>query len=239
MGRVTVVAVTVTAAACLALAALGAPAANGQPPAQQISSLSKKLTALQATARRLTAANKLLTAQLKAVRAQRDALAAQLAASKPAAPAPAPAAAVGTRENPIRLGSDGDIGGGFRIKIVSVDTDATAAVMAANSLNKQAPGKHFVLARISATYTGSGAGNFFVPSLQLRAVGPSGVSYSTFGSDSRCGVIADAFHSSVVFAGGTIVGNVCWQVPQAEAGELVLFPDSLSGQPSIFFALHQ
>ena len=56
----------------------------------------------------------------------------------------------------------------------------------------------------------------------IRTVGPSNVVYSTFGNS--CGVIPDGFlFKGDLLPGGSMTGNICWQVPSAEAGSLIAF----------------
>jgi hypothetical protein len=54
-------------------------------------------------------------------------------------------------------------------------------------------------------------------------VGPANVSYSTF--EDSCGVIPDEISDREVFSGGTIRGNVCWQVLASDAANLLMYDD--------------
>jgi hypothetical protein len=150
----------------------------------------------------------------------------------PLRPPPPPAPAVGTRTNPLPLGAPLDIsvnGGAehWRVRIVSIQPDGTAAVMAANQFNDPpAAGNQFFLVAVEVDYvSGTQSWN---PGIRiaddLNAVGPSNVVYSTFGTTSRCGVIPDSIgDKGDLLPGGSQVGNICWQVPTAEAGSLVAF----------------
>jgi hypothetical protein len=147
-------------------------------------------------------------------------------------PPPLPALAVGTRTNPIPLGAPIDINDTFskehwRLRILSTQPNATAAVMAENQLNDPpAAGKQFFIATLKLTYvSGTRASN---PGIRiagdLKAVGPSNVVYSTSGSASKCGVIPDAMSDKGdLLPGASSTGNICWQVPSAEAGSLIAF----------------
>jgi hypothetical protein len=148
----------------------------------------------------------------------------------PPPPAPPPAPAVGTRSNPVPLGAPVDVttfnNEHWRFRIVSTQPDATAAVMAENQFNDPpAAGNQFFIATLEVTYiSGAAAENADIVADDVRAVGPSNVVYSTFGSTSRCGVIPDGFlFKGDLLAGGSITGNICWQVPTAEVGTLIAF----------------
>lgn len=100
-------------------------------------------------------------------------------------------------------------------------------MLAENQFNDPpTPGNQFFIATLGVDYlSGTQAWN---PGIRvaddLMAVGPSNVVYSTFGSTSRCGVIPDGFlFKSDLLPGGSMTGNVCWQVPSSEAGSLIAF----------------
>jgi Divergent InlB B-repeat domain len=149
----------------------------------------------------------------------------------PRPPAPHPPA-IGTRTNPLPLGAPVDIKFSFsneqwRLRIVSTQPDATAAVLAENQFNDPpAPGRQFFIVTVAVDYvSGAQAWN---PGIrvagQLMAVGPSNVVYSTFGSTSRCGVIPDDItDKGDLLPSGSMTGNICWQVPSAEVVSLLAF----------------
>ena len=106
--------------------------------------------------------------------------------------------------------------------------------MAENQFNDPpAAGNQFFIATVEVDYvSGVQAWN---PGIRiaddLRAVGPSNVVYSTFGTTSRCGVIPnDISDKGDLLPGGSATGNVCWQVPSSEAGSLIAFIE-LGNQP--------
>ena len=150
----------------------------------------------------------------------------------PSPPTPAPPALGSTRSNPLPLGAPVSIaisGGAerWRLRIISTQPEATAAVLAANQFNDPpAPGSQFFIATVGVDYvSGAQAWN---PGIRiandLKAVGPSNRVYSTFGSSSYCGVIPDNIDDKGdLLPGGSIVGNVCWSVPSSEAASLVAF----------------
>jgi hypothetical protein len=149
----------------------------------------------------------------------------------PTKPQPKP----GSRENPYPFGSAVLLSDGWRVRVESITPDATAAVLAENMFNDPPPaGDQFFIARVSATYTGAGSESFG-GSFRLRAVGASAVSYSTF--EDSCGVIPDEISSADVFTGGTVSGNVCWQIRSSDAASLLMYDDAIGSDTKIFFSL--
>jgi len=128
---------------------------------------------------------------------------------------------VGSRANPIPLGQSALIYGNWEIRVVDVIPNATDLVLQENRFNTPPkPGYQFFIATVEATYRGQGSARFD-GTYRLRAVGPANVSYSTFDDD--CGVIPNAISDTEVFTGGTIRGNVCWQVRSSDAAALLMY----------------
>lgn len=158
-------------------------------------------------------------------------------ATQPPSPTPTqPPPAAGTRGNPIPIGTSVAFVGGWQVRVLSVTPNATAAVLAENQFNDPPrPGHQFFIARLSATYTGAGSTRFD-GSFRLRAVGTSSVSRSTF-VDS-CGVIPDELEDPTVFSGGTITGNVCWEIPAGDALTMTMYDDAfLEERSDVFLSL--
>lgn len=88
----------------------------------------------------------------------------------------------GTRDRPRPLGSEVDLGNGWRVRVVSAEVGAAAAqqVAAADEFNEPAPsGRRYVVVSLAATFTGradtAGESPFF------------GFDFSLVGSDRRAG----------------------------------------------------
>ncbi len=127
----------------------------------------------------------------------------------------------GSRNNPIPLGETAVLYGNWEVRVVGVIPNATELVLRENMFNDPpAPGHQFFLATVEATYRGQGSARFD-GSFRLRAVGPANVSYSTF--EHSCGVIPDEISDREVFTGGTIRGNVCWEVLSSDAANLLMY----------------
>lgn len=154
--------------------------------------------------------------------------------STPVTPPPPP---IGTRENPIPMGTAAALEDGWTMRVAGTIPDATAAVLARNMFNDPPkPGFQFFIVRVEATYTGTGSKRFDA-SYRLRSVGGSAVSYSTF--ENSCGVIPDEISDAEVFTGGTIAGNECWEVRTSDVGSLVMYDGPFLGNDANrkFFAL--
>jgi len=110
--------------------------------------------------------------------------------------------------------------GDWEVAVLAATPDATDAVLARNRYNDPpAPGRVYTMVRIAATYRGVGVQSPF-SGLTFLAVGPSA---GTYDHSHRCGVIPDPFPDGTgVYSGGTVVGNLCWEVDAADAGNLVL-----------------
>ena len=118
-------------------------------------------------------------------------------------------------------------GTGWSITVVSTSPNGNAAVAAEDQFNKPPDaGKQFFLATVAITYTGDDSDSF--SSSDLEAVGPSNVGYTTFSNS--CGVIPNELPSNEISSGGTIQGNVCWEVLSTDADELLMYYDRVSLQ---------
>lgn len=135
-------------------------------------------------------------------------------------------AQVGTREDPIPIGTTVNLGDGWQITVQSVIPDATDIVLKENMFNKPPkPGDQFFMARVQVKYTGTNSAQFG-GGYRLRAVGPSSVGYSTF--QNSPGVIPDPLPNSDVFTGGAIEGNVGWEIKLSDAKALVMYDNPIS-----------
>ncbi len=130
-----------------------------------------------------------------------------------------PAGRRGTRDAPVAAGQIADIGGGWRLQVLGVTPDATAQVQAASEFNDPPPaGSTFTLVNVAMGYFGIEDPKFgFEPT--VSALGSANVELTA-----GCGTIPDeltTFHD--VFAGGVLVGNLCFVTTPAESGTLQLY----------------
>lgn len=141
---------------------------------------------------------------------------------------------LGTRETPFPVGHPVTYTHGWRIEVTGSVPNANRAVADENRFNDPPqPGHQFFMARLRVTRTAPGA-DYFYGEGDIRAVGNSGVAYADFRE--RCGVIPDELEDTRdLFQGGTIWGNVCWQIRSSDADSLVMYYEV--GDKRWFFAL--
>lgn len=147
-------------------------------------------------------------------------------------PEPEPEAVGTSQASPAPIGTVVETGG-WEIVVVSIDPDATQAVLNENMFNDPpGDGSQFFFANVSATYRGDTEGqNLLLTS--FRALGPSNVAITE-----RCGVTPDQLDTFVdVFAGGTITGNLCFEVPSSDVDSLLMYVEKI-GHDRVWFALH-
>ena len=153
---------------------------------------------------------------------------------KPPTPKPAPPPPPGSsRDRPIPFGTPAT-GQNWQVTVLGITPDATAAVLAENQFNDPpALGTQFYIATVRVTYIGPGSQSILA-ALDFGAVGGSAVAYTTFGNS--CGVIpSDLPQSTELFTGGTVEGNVCWQVRNQDAADLVAYVEA--GRDRVYLAL--
>jgi len=149
------------------------------------------------------------------------------------APTPAPTT-TGTRADPLPLGATAQVTGLWTVAVVSATPDATGSILQQLPANRPpAPGEQFFLARVSITNLASVARQFGAHT-RLNALGPSGQVYLS--QANTCGAIPDPLTEPSLEPGGTVTGNLCWQVLSSDAGRLLLF-DRTPTTVGPFFAL--
>lgn len=131
-------------------------------------------------------------------------------------------AEVGTRENPIPLGtafSNDD----WTVVINSVTQNAAEQINAANGYPQDAdPGTEFLLINYTVTYTGDDADGEYPAMVQIEYVTAGGVTVNLV---DKFVVAPDAINStSVLYTGATVTGNTAIQVPTPVDGVLAVTP---------------
>ena len=136
-----------------------------------------------------------------------------------------------SRTNPVPLGQAGRVAD-WDVSVAAVDDDATDEVLAENPFNEPpAAGSQFVIVRVRGTYAGGDSDHLWLHS--FNAVGDAAVTYQ----DRGCGVIPDPLDDAgEAFPGGTVEGNVCFEVPSTQVASLVMFVER-SLEDRTFFAL--
>ena len=144
-------------------------------------------------------------------------------------------AALGTRDNPLPIGTQIEMGD-WTLAVTDVTVDAAEQVMAENQFNDPPEeGHQFVMFNVDATYEGEESGTAWLD-FSWAIVGSEGNTFSD-----RCGVIPDSLDDTgETFPGGSVSGNVCYSAAsdQIEGGtirieELISFDDTRA-----FYALN-
>jgi hypothetical protein len=133
-----------------------------------------------------------------------------------------------SRTDPAPIGAAVEVAG-WSIVVNSVIPDGTEAVRAESDFNDPpADGNQFFLINLTATYVGNGEDDsttlFF--SLDFGAVGASNVAYDPFEDNCGFATLPDPLDQNAeVFEGGSVTGNICWEVDEDDADALLLFAD--------------
>lgn len=138
-------------------------------------------------------------------------------------------AALGTRQNPVPLGTEVKVGPNWNIAILQIDEDAWPIVEQTNRFNDPpAEGRQFVMASTKVSYNGEDSGTPWV-SLSYRYLGSDGNVYGR-GGDDRCGVLPKPLSDiGEQFPGASAEGQVCWSVPaEAVANGAIIVEESFS-----------
>jgi len=142
-------------------------------------------------------------------------------------PTPPPPPPLGSAAAPIPLGQAALVGD-YRVTITGVDTNADAAIAAANMFNDPPTGR-YMLVDITATYTGGTEGH---PGFELSAVynGTDARQYS----DTDCGQVTPnpSLDAPRLNPGGTASFQFCMDVPPLAIDGGVLFVEPRYSSPS-------
>lgn len=116
--------------------------------------------------------------------------------------------ALGTRTNPLAVGTTIELGG-WELSVTEVTLDATDDVLAHNQFNDEpADGRQFLMFWVEATYEGDESGNPWLD-FSWAIVGGGGNTFSS-GSDDYCGSIPNSLgDQGETYPGGSVDGNVC------------------------------
>jgi hypothetical protein len=121
-----------------------------------------------------------------------------------------------SRDNPVARGDSYIVPEGWELKIVNFKYDATQDVLNENQFNSPPrQGHHFSIVRVKITNVSATDPANPDPSFAFRMVGSENVGYTTFGNS--CGVIPDPIPENAVFRGGSVEGNVCYEVVDGES----------------------
>lgn len=139
----------------------------------------------------------------------------------------------GGRDNPHPMGDVVRLEDDWDVEVLESHPDATERVLDENQFNEPPEDGHqFFIARVRATYRGEGSDRF--DPFRLYAWGGSST-YTQFGDS--CGVIPHDMGNNEQSEGGSVEGNVCWEVPSDAADDLRMFDDRADYRYRQFMAL--
>lgn len=136
--------------------------------------------------------------------------------------------ATGSSDSPVPAGQSFTMANGWRVTVLSFDSDAWPEVQAENRYNDPSlPGQHMVMIRLRVEYVREE----YEPSAMHEALftltGSSGIVFTTYGRLSSCGVIPEPLIYVEGYLGSTDEGNICLQIPDEESN-LKLICDVIS-----------
>lgn len=136
---------------------------------------------------------------------------------------------IGTRENPIPIGTAFELDNGWQITVLDVFPNANSMIKQENMFNSEPKsGNQYFLARIAVKNNGTDvdkANDYY-----FNAVGDSAVAYE------RAGVVKpDPLPETDIFPSGTAVGNICWEIKTTDADNLTMYHTHV--KPYVFFSL--
>lgn len=144
-----------------------------------------------------------------------------------------PTGDIGTRTNPVPLGTPADVGEGWTLTVNSVDLDANAEVAAANSFNEPPPtGTVYVM--INATLAYDGPEDKAYPLFLFSGVTSSNREIRQ--SDAIVVAPDDLLIAGEVFSGGEVSGNAVLAVPTDELSSLVVYTSAGFSLDDVYFA---
>lgn len=148
-------------------------------------------------------------------------------------------AALGTRENPLDLGTTIEMGD-WTLAVLDVTLDATDAVLEENEFNDPpADGRQFVLFTVKATYAGEDSGTAWTD-FSWAIIGSEGNTFGGTSMNDYCGVIPNPLdETGETFPGGNVKGNVCISAASDQLdGATIRIEETLSFEDArAFYAL--
>ncbi len=137
---------------------------------------------------------------------------------------------VGTRENPIPIGTAFELDNGWQITVMSVIPNANSIIQQENMFNsKPESGNQYFLAMIVAKNNGSEVDQ--TKDYHFNVVGASAVAYE------RASVVTpNPLPETDIFPGGIAEGYICWEVKQTDVNSLTMYHTRV--KPFVFFSLN-
>ncbi len=131
-----------------------------------------------------------------------------------------------TRDNPVPIGTPIDTTDGWRIIVRSVTPNANKLVTDNHTYRLFPPdeGHQYFVARLTVVNIGETEKYLWSGGDSFQAVGGSNVAYKE-----ECPQLPDPLtpRELIVFPGGSVTGNLCWEIRSGDAKSLVMFYNPL------------
>lgn len=150
---------------------------------------------------------------------------------QPAAEEPA----VGTRENPLPLGTAAKVGS-WEVKITEVNLNANEVIASTNEFNDPpGEGNQFVLVSVEGTYVGEESGTFW-DDMSWKYFGTAGNTFDI--SDAMAVSPNPIFKAGEAFPDASVAGDILFEVPtdQVEGGAIIMEESMSFDDTRVFFA---
>jgi hypothetical protein len=151
---------------------------------------------------------------------------------------PASAQLVGSRDNPVPMGTSVDMSNNWEITVLSVIPNATNEMVYGENHRGSGfvrdPDEEFFIVKIQAKYIGPGSSRF---NNYLSAVGSASLGYTPISINQGEGAIPDYISRQEVFSGGVLTGILVWIIPPAHADHLVMYDPIIDINKRTYMAL--
>ena len=146
----------------------------------------------------------------------------------------APASPGFTLDNPLSPSEVLEGSDGAEIRVLRIVEDARRLVAEENQFNDPpGEGKRFYMISVEVSYP-SGSGSYTVSYSDFSIVGENRVVYGPFDYD--CGIIPDELDGEL-YGGGKILGNICFEIPEDEAGFILIHEPESGAESRRFLSL--
>lgn len=154
-----------------------------------------------------------------------------------AEPASEEADAIGTRQNPLPVGTTAKVGS-WEVAVTEVNTNANDVVAQANTFNEPpVEGSQYVLVTVNAKYVGDESGTFWVD-MSYKFYGSGGNTFDS-GGESMAVAPNPISDAGETFPDASISGNIVFEVPadQLEGGAIIMEESLSFDDTRTFFAI--
>ena len=154
----------------------------------------------------------------------------------PPTPTPTPLPAGYTLNNPVEAGGVLQGSDGTEISVLEIIADARQQIAEENMFNDPPEeGNRFYMIRVDIVYP-SGDESIRVREADFRLIGDNRLVYAPF--DQTCGLIPDGLGGEI-FGGGRIEGNICFEIPEDEAGLVLIHEPGFGSESRRFLSLEE